>query len=299
MYVIRVYVLQCTYFNDSECNAFGFTVDLSQEINIKAIVPTNPVDHNRTIQILDNMLRGYPSKDLEPDSDDVYAVSLILKSRPNTWSVVVQQLLSTKNRVLINIGDFQQSLLYRLDHEDHLVDGSTFHSEMSDKSTVFIENGSGSKKGTAFWGYRVFRDLLMVNGSLRFSLFLKMCPELKTLIVFHEEFGAFYDSISLEDQFVTEILTAIEMVEQKEDGQSGDEQFGDEQVVNGNALFREFVIVDPEDAIYQFIEQNEGRFKEKGWSLGLKMYKNPTIRDGHSRPSLWIHRTLDSKEDKD
>ena len=260
-------------------------MDLAQSVSISSAAPTVPVDHRRTVRVMDSMLSGYPAMGIEPGPDDVFAVSLILKSQPTTWSPLVRQFLSKKSSIAINLGDFRQSLIYRHDGSVRIRDGGAFHKEMSWKSAISIfyghalGKGAAAKRDCAFWGYRLFGDVFLSSGSLRFSLFLKLCANLKSMVVFVEQFGAFHGSMALDDQFVTEIFAAIDALKERED-----------------ALFREFIIVDPLDAIYQFVDQHRSSFEEEGWILGSKMYKNPAVTDGHSRPSLWIHKMVNEKQ---
>ena len=214
----------------------------------------------KIINILREMLLGYPLPGIKPVPSDVSRMSLMIKAEldavylddPYTGKLplytvhLFHQFLCSKTEIVINWKWMDMDFWY---HDPGL--GCNVYGFKKCRNLFVSENGSGS---------------------LQMSSLVNLCENIKSMVVMSQPGMEYIPSIALDDGFLTEILSSIKSLNDR-----------------GNRKFKEFVIVKPSDSISEFIKLNQQRFSKMGWTLKEEKYAVPG-RAGKATKSLWIIR---------
>lgn len=134
----------------------------------------------------------------------------------------------------------------------HQLIKSRTHIEINIREMLRDKGKRKGKKKKASYGYSKFESIFLMGNSLKYGIFVKLLYNLKEMEVYylHNSNTGFEPSLSLDDEFVAEIISSIIYVNQ-----------------TVGCLFNKLMIIEPKDSIQDFINKYQTRFREYDWNL--------------------------------
>ena len=215
----------------------------------------------RGINILARLLTGYPYEISLIESIDIECIELLIKNNQKTWMSVYSSQ---------NIPTYIQSFF------DNFVNNII---DIQIEMTVMNCHNEYAKYNQ--FGYKLLKNIFFVGignkseETIDFPKILNIFnTKLQTIIIFNMPGRAFEPSIYLNELFIDRIIKGI-------------------KIINGSLAlkqtFDEFLIIEPQNSISEFINKYETLFKQNGFILSKITYKHPK-RNSISNETLSIKK---------
>lgn len=130
------------------------------------------------------------------------------------------------------------------------------------------------KKNQYSYGYKKFKSIFMNGSVLMYSIFVQLMYNLEEMQVYNKinTRSGYKPSISLNQQFVAEIILSIEYIN---------------KIVG--CVFNKWIIVEPKDSIEIFIAKHQSKFNQYQWNLKRAPFKHADSGNT-SDNTLFIYR---------